>query len=119
MGVVRRRTIQRPLRGRLEVDRHDDGVTPVRTCIGCRLRVPVTELLRVVAAPEVRSEPTGSSVREVLPDPRRRAGGRGAWLHPDAGCLALAMRRRAFGRALRCGDRLDPAPVARHLESNG
>jgi predicted RNA-binding protein YlxR (DUF448 family) len=26
--------------------------------------------------------------------------GRGAWLHPSETCLALAIKRRAFGRAL-------------------
>ncbi|GAA1761024.1 hypothetical protein GCM10009712_07010 [Pseudarthrobacter sulfonivorans] len=26
--------------------------------------------------------------------------GRGAWLHPSETCLALAVKRRAFGRAL-------------------
>jgi predicted RNA-binding protein YlxR (DUF448 family) len=26
--------------------------------------------------------------------------GRGAWLHPSEKCLALAIKRRAFGRAL-------------------
>jgi predicted RNA-binding protein YlxR (DUF448 family) len=42
----------------------------------------------------------------VVPDPRRRLPGRGAWIHPDRGCLQLAERRRAIGRALR----LRPAP---------
>ncbi|MEZ5189928.1 MAG: YlxR family protein [Schumannella sp.] len=30
--------------------------------------------------------------------------GRGAWLHPDPGCVEQAIRRRAFGRALRATD---------------
>ena len=33
--------------------------------------------------------------------------GRGAHLHPDPDCLALAERRRAFGRALRVEGPLD------------
>jgi predicted RNA-binding protein YlxR (DUF448 family) len=37
----------------------------------------------------------------LVPDPVRRRPGRGASLHPDPACLALAVRRRAFGRALR------------------
>nr|WP_231104785.1 YlxR family protein [Haloechinothrix halophila] len=63
---------------------------PVRTCIGCRKRASVSELLRVVAV-EGR----------VVVDERRRMPGRGAWLHLDPGCLTTASRRRAFPRALR------------------
>jgi predicted RNA-binding protein YlxR (DUF448 family) len=47
----------------------------------------------------------------VVPDPRRRHPGRGAWLHPDLGCLRLAERRRAFPRALRSPGELDTAAV--------
>ena len=68
---------------------------PQRTCVGCRVRAAKSRLLRVVAV-------EGS----LVPDPRGRLPGRGAHLHPDAECLALAERRRAFGRALR----LDRAP---------
>ncbi|WP_163510273.1 YlxR family protein [Fodinicola acaciae] len=63
---------------------------PVRTCIGCRERAPAADLLRVVMVGH-----------EVVADPARRRPGRGAWLHPDPGCLASAERRRAFARALR------------------
>jgi len=51
-------------------------------------------LLRVVAVSD-------RAVTGVVPDPARRRPGRGAHLHPDPACLALAERRRAFGRALR------------------
>jgi len=37
----------------------------------------------------------------LVPDPRARLAGRGAWVHPDPACLDLAVRRRAFARALR------------------
>ena len=37
----------------------------------------------------------------VLPDPEGTAPGRGAHLHPTTGCYDLAVRRRAFSRALR------------------
>jgi predicted RNA-binding protein YlxR (DUF448 family) len=37
----------------------------------------------------------------VLVDPRRRAPGRGAYVHPDPACVALAVKKRAFGRTLR------------------
>jgi hypothetical protein len=37
----------------------------------------------------------------VVPDPQGTAPGRGAHLHPTAACYELAVRRKAFGRALR------------------
>lgn len=58
--------------------------------MGCRARTADTELLRVVLADG-----------ELIPDPRRRAPGRGAWIHPLPECLAKAEKRRAFPRALR------------------
>jgi uncharacterized protein len=90
---------------------------PVRTCIGCRQRAVTAELLRVVVAPEA----TGPAVRglSVVPDPRRRTPGRGAWLHPDLACVELAQRRRAFGRALRVPEPVDPAPVREYLTALG
>jgi predicted RNA-binding protein YlxR (DUF448 family) len=66
----------------------------VRTCLGCRQRAAKSELLRVVASDR------GAGL-EVVPDPARRAPGRGAHLHPTPDCLTLALRRRAFPRALR------------------
>ncbi len=80
---------------------------PIRTCIGCREKAAATELLRVVAGP-------GST---VVPDPRRRAAGRGAWLHPVASCVDLAERRRAFARAFRRTGPLDPAAVREYVAS--
>ncbi|HEU5107400.1 MAG TPA: YlxR family protein [Micromonosporaceae bacterium] len=82
----------------------------VRTCVGCRKRADVFELLRVVA--------TGTGAeRTLVPDPARRLSGRGAHLHPDPACLALAERRRAFGRALRVTGVLDPGPLAEHIRA--
>ena len=51
----------------------------------------------------------------LVPDPRRRHSGRGAWMHPDIGCLRLAERRRAFPRALRSAGTLDTAAVYAYL----
>ncbi|MET3809758.1 YlxR family protein [Arthrobacter sp. UYEF3] len=68
------------------------GNQPHRTCIGCRKKGLRSELLRLVA------DARGSSA--VVLDERRRMAGRGAWLHPSEKCLALAVKRRAFGRAL-------------------
>ena len=79
---------------------------PVRTCVGCRATGPRSALLRVVAYRD------GSLVVDV----GRRMPGRGAWLHPDPGCLEKAERRRAFGRALRVAGQPDVSAVHRHLE---
>lgn len=51
----------------------------------------------------------------VVPDPRRRLPGRGAHVHPDPECLALAERRRAFPRALRVAGPLDTGAVGQHV----
>jgi predicted RNA-binding protein YlxR (DUF448 family) len=53
---------------------------------------------------------------ELVVDEHRRMPGRGAWLHPELGCLELAERRRAFVRALRIAGPVDVAPVRRRLE---
>jgi uncharacterized protein len=63
---------------------------PVRTCVGCRRRDEQGRLLRVV--------PGGTTVQV---DVRRRLPGRGAYVHPDPACVALAVKKRAFGRTLR------------------
>jgi predicted RNA-binding protein YlxR (DUF448 family) len=65
-------------------------IEPVRTCIGCRTRAETSTLLRVVA-----------QGGEVVPDPSATLTGRGAWVHPAARCVENAVKRSAFGRALR------------------
>lgn len=70
---------------------------PTRTCVGCRQKATAAELLRVVA----RSGTTPQDSWYAAPDPRRRAPGRGAHLHPTETCLARAEKSRAFTRALR------------------
>ena len=81
---------------------------PVRTCVGCRERAPVSDLLRVV----VRSG-------ALVPDPRRRLPGRGASVHPTPECLRAAERRRAFPRALRLpgggGAPVEAGPLRAHV----
>ncbi len=87
---------------------------PVRTCVGCRRRDDQDALLRVVAVGEA-----GSTTRwRLLPDERRRAPGRGAYVHPDAECLQTAIARRAFGRALRlaAGAQIDVTEVQELLQ---
>jgi predicted RNA-binding protein YlxR (DUF448 family) len=63
-------------------------------------------LLRVVVGPGATA---------LVVDAARRMPGRGAWLHPDPHCFELAVRRRAFGRALRVAAPLDVSPVAAFL----
>jgi predicted RNA-binding protein YlxR (DUF448 family) len=74
--------------------------------VGCRRRAAKSDLLRIVV------EDSGDgATRRLIPDPQGRRPGRGAHLHPDPNCLALAERRRAFGRALRAEGPLDASPV--------
>jgi predicted RNA-binding protein YlxR (DUF448 family) len=37
----------------------------------------------------------------VVPDPSANLPGRGAWVHPTLHCVEAAVKRKAFGRALR------------------
>src|SRR5690606_34106640 len=82
---------------------------PVRTCIGCRERAAKSELLRVVVGPGPDGRPA------VVPDPPATAPGRGAHLHPTARCHELAVRRRAFTRALRVREQLSGELVGEYL----
>ena len=54
----------------------------------------------------------------VLVDDTGRRPGRGAHLHPVLGCLELAERRRAFGRALRIDGPVDTTAVRRWVEAH-
>jgi hypothetical protein len=70
--------------------------------------VAKTELLRVVAV-------SG----QLVPDLRSRLPGRGAYVHPESGCLNLAERRKAFQRALRVAGPLDLSALRGHIEERG
>ena len=85
------------------------GGEPVRTCVGCRERAAKSELLRVVAGTDTH----GRAV--VVPDPTATAPGRGAHVHPTSACYDLAVRRRAFARALRSGAGLATGPVGDYV----
>jgi len=88
---------------------------PVRTCVGCRKRAAKRELVRVTVGSDAHGQPV------VVPDPGATAPGRGAHLHPTTGCYELAVRRKAFARALRYAGTsgLSTAPVAEYLASRG
>ncbi|WP_307821368.1 YlxR family protein [Nocardioides cavernae] len=77
--------------------------------MGCRAKAAASELLRVVAGSDAEGRPA------LVPDPDRRAPGRGAHVHPTPECWQLAVRRRALPRALRSSEGLSAAPVADHL----
>jgi predicted RNA-binding protein YlxR (DUF448 family) len=100
----------------------------VRTCVGCRKRAAAAELLRVVVAPGAIGTADPGLVAQddslscdepaavsIVPDPRHRAPGRGAWLHYDPACVELAERRRAFARALRVPGMVDSSPVREYV----
>ncbi|MFD5077023.1 YlxR family protein [Streptomyces sp. NPDC058371] len=78
---------------------------PERTCVGCRERAAKDDLLRIVAMEG-----------ECAPDPRGTLPGRGAYVHPALVCLDLAVRRRAFPRALRAQGPLDTKALRRVVE---
>jgi len=85
--------------------------TPVRTCVGCRVRAAKRELLRVVLGTDRDGRPA------AVPDPDGTAPGRGAHLHPTTKCYDLAVRRRSFTRALKAGEGLACEPVGDYLTS--
>ena len=87
----------------------DTRTAPVRMCIGCRNRELAVELLRMVAVPAENGRLAVSGATT------RSHPGRGAWLHPDDRCLTAAIRRRAFGRALRITGIPDTSAVVEHF----
>ena len=62
---------------------------PMRQCLGCREMKPKRELIRVVRSPE----------GEVSLDFKGKKPGRGAYICPNAQCLARAKKARALERA--------------------
>ncbi|MEU6227334.1 YlxR family protein [Streptomyces sp. NPDC047042] len=80
-------------------------VCPERTCVGCRERAAKKDLLRIVAVEG-----------ECVPDHRGTLPGRGAYVHPAVVCLDLAVRRRAFPRALRAQGVLDTVALRQYVE---
>jgi predicted RNA-binding protein YlxR (DUF448 family) len=96
--------------------RPDKPQVPQRICVGCRRTDSRSVLLRVVVG---SGAPQGGAAGvDLVPDPRRSRPGRGAWLHPASDCLDLAVRRRAFGRALRLSSPVDLTAVAAYVEAH-
>ncbi|WP_420364765.1 YlxR family protein [Curtobacterium sp. L3-7] len=79
----------------------------VRTCIGSRRRASRSSLLRVVALGDGR----------VVADPKAVMPGRGAWLTPAVEAYEMAVKRRAFRRALRLDREPDTSAVLDYLRS--
>jgi predicted RNA-binding protein YlxR (DUF448 family) len=80
----------------------------VRTCVGCRARAPRSALLRVVSIDSM-----------LVPDERATMPGRGAWVHETPACVDVALRRRAFVRALRVSGPLDAQTLENRLNGYG
>jgi len=80
--------------------------------VGCRAKAAASELLRVVAGSDAEGRPA------LVPDPDRRAPGRGAHVHPTSECWQLAVRRRAFPRALRSGEGLSTAAAEQFIAAH-
>lgn len=64
---------------------------PQRTCIGCRKVRPKAALVRLVRGADGR----------VRVDDGNRAGGRGAYVCPDRGCLGKALHAGRLGHAFK------------------
>ena len=61
---------------------------PMRQCVGCGTSRPKKQLVRVVK----------NAAGEISIDPVGKKPGRGAYLCPDAACLAKAQKKRSLER---------------------
>ena len=85
--------------------RHD----PTRTCVACRQEASKGELIRIVRRPD------GS----VALDPTGHAPGRGAYLHSNPECVAVARKRRNLERSLGAAVPAELWPQVGDLDSRG
>ena len=65
---------------------------PLRTCVGCKEVKPKKELIRVVKQADGK----------IMLDFTGKANGRGAYLCPNADCLAQAIKTRRLSREFEC-----------------
>ena len=72
------------------------------------MRAPRSALLRAVSQNGI-----------LIIDERAVLPGRGAWMHPTQECMASALRRRAFGRALRVSTPVDTQTIEKRLNGYG
>jgi predicted RNA-binding protein YlxR (DUF448 family) len=82
------------------IERDEDG--PERTCIVTRERRAPEAMIRFVLGPD----------GVVTPDVRRKLPGRGVWVSCSAEHVEQAVRRQAFGRALKAPARAPETLVA-------
>lgn len=72
----------------------------------------IDQLLRCVA----RKNTEGAEGKvQVVPDPERKLPGRGAWITPTVEAWEIAVKRRAFGRALKVSANVDADPVRDYI----
>lgn len=65
---------------------------PLRTCLGCKEAKPKKELIRIVK----------QSDGNIMVDFTGKANGRGAYLCPNADCLAQAIKAKRLSREFEC-----------------
>lgn len=78
--------------------------------MGCRERVEPGP----ADAPELVRLAWDGDASVVVADVRRRAPGRGGWIHPRRSCVDQALKKRALNRALR--RRVNDVQLAELLE---
>ena len=86
-------------------EREPHAAATERLCIATREVRPIDELIRFVVGPD----------GAVVPDLKRRLPGRGVWITARRHFVEDAVRRRAFGRALKAEVRVS-AELADELE---
>ena len=62
---------------------------PMRMCLGCGLRQPKREMLRIVRTPE----------GEIKIDPTGRMNGRGCYICKKTSCMATAVKQKKLSRS--------------------